>query len=170
MKRKNTDGSFWPVLFTLFFAAIMVLMAASVLLGLASGEMSLDNLSGSGIDRAVFLLNGLKSFAILGIASWAFWMGWKEVRKRRRAAAPAKWWQMGWKTAAAFLVFALIAALGFVIQIGSDSLGEWMLVYAFYLFVACLILVLPGFLIYSLGKALGERDMEKGELDEAKKY
>ena len=81
MKQKNTDGSFWPVLFTLFFAAIMVLMAVSVLLGLASGEMSLDNLSGSGMDRAAFLLNGMKSFVLLGIAGWAFWMGWKSGRE-----------------------------------------------------------------------------------------
>lgn len=169
MKQKNTDGSFWPVLFTLFFAAIMVLMAVSVLLGLASGEMSLDNLSGSGMDRAAFLLNGLKSFVLLGIVGWAFWMGWKEVRKRRRAAQ-ARWWQMGWKTIAAFLVFALIAALGFAIRIESDSLGEWLLIYTLYLLAACLVLALPCFLIYSLGKSLGEREMEQEERNEAKKY
>ncbi len=42
--------------------------------------------------------------------------------------------------------------------------------YALYLFLAGLILLVPCFLIYSLGKALGEKEMEKGELDEAKKY
>ena len=77
---------------------------------------------------------------------------------------------MGWKTIAAFLVFALIAALGFAIRIESDSLGEWLLIYALYLLAACLVLALPCFLIYSLGKSLGEREMEQEERNEAKKY
>lgn len=164
MKQKNTDGSFWAVLFTLFFAAIMLLLAGSLLAGLVQG-----NFRGASVEDPL-LLNGVKSLACLLVTSIILWQGWREAWKRRPAGV--NWWQPGRKTLAAFLTFALLAALpfGLSIHIDADTPTEWMLLYALYLLAAGLVLVLPCFLIYSLGKSLGERDMEKEELDEAKKY
>lgn len=166
MKQKNTDGSFWAALFTLFFSAIMLLLGGFILVGLVRGEFLVSNMDMEGS----LLFNGVKSLISLLVASVVLWQGWREARKRRPAGV--KWWQPSQKTLAALLVFALLAALpfGLSIHIDVDTPPDWMLLYALYLLAAGLILVVPCFLIYSLGKSLGERDMEKGERDAAKKF
>lgn len=164
MKPKNTDGSFWAALFTLFFAAIMLLLVGSILAGLVQGDFRGVSIEGS------LLFSGVQSLACLLVASAVLWQGWREARKRRPAGV--KWWQPGRKTLAALLVFALLAALpfGLSIHIDMDTPAEWMLMYALYLLAAGLIIAAPCFLIYGLGKSLGERDMEKEERNAAKKF
>lgn len=168
MKRKNIDGSFWLVLFTLFFSTITLLITGALFS--AGGDI---HMSRADVLSGVFL-NGLKSFICLAGLGAALWLRWREALKKARVndTAPVKWRRPGKNFLSALAVFVLIASGPFwlPIHLVAHRPGEWMLLYALYLLAAGLLFILPCFLIYSLGRSLAEKDTEKEELDEAKKY
>lgn len=160
MKQKNTSGSFWWTFVILLYASLILLLAGDILVALLTGRLHIADLGG-------LLVRQPFTWAILIGFSIALWLRWKE---RRKSASVKR--LLGKKSLAALIVFGVIAAGPFWIPIRFvvDDLLDRMLAYQFYLFFAGHIFLVPCVLIYSLGRALGEREMEKGELDEARKF
>lgn len=161
MKPKNTDLSFWTLLFTLYYTVIVLLLSVSILAGLVTGRAKASNAGG------LLLLRGAFNYLLLVGFSVALWLRWRELRANFSAKQ-----LLGRNSLAALAVFGLIASGPFWLPIHfvADGPLEWLNLYQFYLIFAGLIVLVPCFLIYSLGRALGEKDMEKEEMDEARKY
>ncbi len=161
MKRGNTELSFWALLSTLYYAVIVLLFLVTILAGLIMGRAKVSN-----ADSLPFL-KGIFSLILLMWFSVALWLRWRELRANFSAKQ-----LLGRNFLAALAVFGLIASGPFWLPIHfvADGLLDWLGLYQFYLIFAGLIVLVPCFLIYSLGKALGEKDMEKEEMDEARKY
>ncbi len=160
MKRKNTEFSFWTLLSALYFAAIVLSLIAFILMGLVVGKLGAS-------DIGSLLFRQLASWVSLIGFSAALWLRWRELRANLLIKQ-----LLGRKSLAALAVFGLIASGPFWIPIHfvADNLFDWLGLYLSYLILAGLFVLVPCFLIYSLGKALGEKDMEKEELEEARKY
>lgn len=161
MKRGNTEIPFWTLLSALYYAVIVLLLIVTILAGLITGRAKASNAGG------VLLLQGAFSCLLLAGFSVALWLRWRELRANFSVKQ-----LLGRNFFAALAVLGLIASGPFWIPIHfvADGLLGWLGLYQFYLISAGLIVLVPCFLIYSLGKALGEKDLEKEELDEARKY
>jgi len=161
MKRGNTELPFWTLLFTLYYTVIVLLLTVSILAGLVMGRAKVSDAGG------LLLLKGAFNYLLLAGFSVALWLRWRELRANFSARQ-----LLGRNSLAALAVFGLIAAgpAWLPIHFVADGPLEWLNLYQFYLIFAGLIVLAPCFLIYSLGKALGEKDTEKEEMDEAKKY
>ncbi len=161
MKRGNTELSFWTLLSTLYYAVIVLLLIAFILMGLVMGRLEAPDADG------LLLFRQLMNWVFLIGFSVALWLRWRELRANFSVKR-----LLGRKFLAALAVFGLIASGPFWIPIHfvADDLLDWLGLYLIYLILAGLFVLVPCFLIYSLGKALGEKDMEKEEMDEARKY
>lgn len=160
MKRGNTEIPFWTLLSALYYAVIVLLLIVIILAGLITGRAKTSNIG-------ILLLQGAFNWVFLAGFSAALWLRWRELRANFSVKQ-----LLGRNFFAALAVLGLIASGPFWIPIHfvADGLLGWLGLYQFYLIFAGLIVLVPCFLIYSLGKALGEKDLEKEELDEARKY
>lgn len=172
MKRKNTEASVGTLLATGLLILIMSLLAGAVIVGVLRGR-PLKLIDPSQplplqlLRWAIPLAGCVLIFKSAGSSLWLWWTELREIAHSARARVKG-WWK---KPLTALILLALIASGPFwLIRIDADTPEEWMLLYALYLFFAGLITVLPCSLIYGLSKSLAEKEMEKEELDEAKKY
>lgn len=163
MKQKNTEIAFWPAVSTIYYAAIILTLLLELVMGAFMGRF---NLSNAGLD-ARSLLSMIQAFVLLVGLSVALWVRWHELRKTFTMRQ-----LLGRRFLAALAVFGIIAAGPFWIPIHfiTDNPLDWLLMYQVYLIITGLVLMAPCYLIYSLGRALGEKEMEKEELEDAKKY
>lgn len=173
MKQKNTEASVGVLVYTGLLLMIVFLMVGAVLVGLFRGTLLFIDPSQPLPHQLLRLIIVLGSSGIFfkGVGAF-FLLWWAELRNTARSArARARgWWK---KPLTALILLALIASGPWLIPIHLEGFGDpgvLMLLYAVYLFFAGLITILPCVLIYGLGKSLAEREMEKEELDEAKKY
>ena len=168
MKRKNTSGSFGGTLFHIIFFAIMLSLAAALALAIARGAADFSALS-----LGQWLV-ALPSWVCIVCYSVSLWLRWKEIRVRDRAlgVTPEERKSRRRRFLAGLAVFGLIAAVPLtgIIHFQVDSLENWFLTFVFYLVGVLVVVMLPCYLICGLGKALGEKELEREELDEAKKY
>lgn len=169
MKRKNTEGSVGTLVATALFITIMFLMVGAFLIVLLHGGFRFFALGKSLFSRllgwVIFLLGtGL----IVRSTSASLWLWGSEIVSAIKHPGEGRWK----RPLTALVLFGLIASgpLWLNIHLDSEELESLMLLYALYLFFAGLITIVPCALIYSLGKALAEKEMEKEEMDEAKKY
>lgn len=172
MKQKNTEASVGVLVATGLLLMIVFLIAGALLAGLFRGSLKLIDpgqpLPGQLLRWAIPLGCGILIFKN---ASSSLWLWWTELRNTARSARARVrgWWK---KPLTALILLALIASgpLWLNFHTNVDDLEGLMLLYAVYLFFAGLITILPCSLIYGLGRSLAEKEMEKEELDEAKKY
>lgn len=173
MKQKNTDASVWVLVTTGLLLMIVFLTAGSVLISVFQGNFRFIDpsqpLPGQLLRWVIPLGCGV---FLIKSASSSLWLWWTELRNTvRNAKIRAKgWWK---KPLAALILLALIASGPWLIPIHLEGFGdpaELMLLYAVYLMFAGLVTIVPCALIYGLGKSLAEKEMEKEELDEARKY
>lgn len=173
MKQKNTEASVGVLVTTGLLLMILLLMAGAVLVGVFRGTFQLIDPSQS-LPRQLLrwfvpLTCGVLLFKSAGSFLWLWWTALRDTAHSARVRAKG-WWK---KPLAALILLALIAAGPWLIPVhfeGTEPPEILMLMYALYLFFAGLITITPCALIYGLGKSLAEREMEKEELDEAKKY
>lgn len=173
MKQKNTEASVGVLVTTGLLLMIVFLMAGALLVGLFRGKFWFIDpdqpLPGQLLRWAIPLGCGILIFKN---ASSSLWLWWTELRNTARSARVRArgWWK---KPLTALVLLALIASGPWLIPIrleGCSDPVEFMLLYAVYLFFAGLVTILPCALIYGLGRSLAEKEMEKEEQEEAKKY
>lgn len=166
MKRKNTEASVGVLLATALLIVVVLLLAGAVLAEALQGKLRFPD-----PDRS--LPGQLLSWGLLAAGAGAgikavsasLWLWWTQLRNAVTGA-----WK---KPLTALALLGLIASAPFwlfPIRIEADETGTWMLLYALYLLFAGLITIVPCSLIYGLCVSVGERESEKEELDEAKKY
>lgn len=171
MKQKNTESSVGMMLATGLFIMIVSLLVGAVLVGVFRGTLML-------IDPSQPLPRQFLRWAVIlgagvGIkhAGASLWLWWTELRNAINSAGgrAVGWWK---KPLTALVLLGLIASGPFWLNIHIDADGPeiWMVLYALYLLFAGLVTILPCSLIYGLGRSLAEKELEKEELDEAKKY
>ena len=172
MKPKNTEASVGVLVYTGLLLMIVFLMAGAVLVGLFRGTLLFIDpsqpLPGQ-LLHLIVVLGGSGLFFKWVCSFLLLW--WTELQNTAHSARVRArgWWK---KPLAALILLALIASgpLWLNFHTNVDDPEVLMLFYALYLFFAGLITVLPCSLIYGLSKSLAEKEMEKEELDEAKKY
>lgn len=170
MRRKNTEASVGTLVGAALLIAIMLLMAAAVLICLVKGSIRLFDPG-----RSLFLqiLGWIIFLSGAGLlvrsVSASVWLWGTEIGNAVKGTARGRWK----RPLIALALFGLIASGPWLIPIHLEGFGdpaETMLLYAVYLFFAGLVTIAPCALIYGLGRSLAEKEMEKEELDEARKY
>jgi len=152
------------MLFTLMLFTLFLTLAAAVVVGTAAGTTDYSRLGIAGLFS--FLLGGV---VILRLGA-ALWLWWRE--NRGLSVPPEQKKSRRRKLLASLIVWGIIVTGPFWLQIHfmADDPVDGLVLFAVYLLLVMIFIMLPCCLIYGLGRALAEKEGEKEEMDEAKKY
>jgi len=156
------------MLFTLMLFTLFLTLAAAVVVGTATGTTDYSRLGIAGLFS--FLLGGVVILR-LGAALW-LWRRENRARDRELSVPPERKKSRRRKLLASLIVWGIIVTGPFWLQIHfmADDPVDWLVLFAVYLILVMIFIMLPCCLIYGLGRALAEKEGEKEEMDEAKKY